>query len=463
MYTRHASRRTDRRRGIAYAFALLMLVLLGTLAASFASTTGLGLAKAANQRRAIDSRMAAEGGLSYMAYLIAQTDISSVSTPQQFLDTIAASIAQDLNGSGMLGGQSVSYDGQTLTVPPAYVHPDAAPFSATLSLQADSSIALNVVGQRERASQSVGVRYALQRGGGFVFDHAIVTRGTLFMGGNADVTGVNDPSEASLLVMSDETDVLDMGGNASVEGDIYITNPDGLATLGGNSSVGGEARRDAEVWDHIHVGVDPVDLPEIDITPYAPLATNLVTSSTSTNGNYTLENIRIEAGANPCFNGNYTIRGVIYVESPNVIQFMGNTTIEGVIVTDDAGDDACDTNRIEFRGNTTINGPQVLPDTSQFQALKQLEGAFLLAPGFATEFRGNFGTVCGSMAAEQFEFRGNSGGTVKGTIIAYGDETMDLRGNYNFSFDHSEATSEPDGFTTTPTSVSMVPGSYTEN
>ena len=43
-------------------------------------------------------------------------------------------------------------------------------------------------------------------------------------------------------------------------------------------------------------------------------------------------NIRIKAGANPKFNANTVIRGVVYVETPNQITFNGGATIQGVIV-----------------------------------------------------------------------------------------------------------------------------------
>jgi len=136
-------------------------------------------------------------------------------------------------------------------------------------------------------------------------------------------------------------------------------------------------------------------------------------------------------------------------------------TITGVIVTEDAGEDTYDTNTIKFTGNTTVRGVEDLPDTPEFHDLREMPGAFILAPGFGTQFTGNFGTVSGCMAAETFKFTGNAGGLVKGMIISYGPEEFKLTGNSSLTIDLPDTGELPPGFTARPT-LCPSPDSYKE-
>ena len=90
----------------------------------------------------------------------------------------------------------------------------------------------------------------------------------------------------------------------------------------------------------------------------------------------------------------------------------------------------------------------LLPDTPEFAGLRDMPGAFILAPGFGLKFTGNFGTVNGCMAADEFKWTGNAGGTVHGMIINYSDSEFKLTGNSHLIFDRSDASGMPPGFTT---------------
>ena len=141
----------------------------------------------------------------------------------------------------------------------------------------------------------------------------------------------------------------------------------------------------------------------------------------------------------------------------------GNLNVTGVIVTQDAGDNVYETNTVKFSGNTTVRGVEELPAETQFAELRQMPGAFLLAPGFGAQFTGNFGTVSGCMAADQYKFTGNAGGTIKGGIINYGDTDFELVGNSTITIDRSDTPDVPPGFSVPDTyTLSVEAGSYTE-
>jgi len=69
---------------------------------------------------------------------------------------------------------------------------------------------------------------------------------------------------------------------------------------------------------------------------FEPFATYVVNSGNVNSLPSTLQNIRIKAGTNPTFN-DVLIEGVVFVETPNNVKFTGNATLQGVIVTQDAG------------------------------------------------------------------------------------------------------------------------------
>jgi len=51
-----------------------------------------------------------------------------------------------------------------------------------------------------------------------------------------------------------------------------------------------------------------------------------------TSADATFENIRVVAGTNPNFTGHATLKGIVFIEAPNVVTFSGGTTITGIII-----------------------------------------------------------------------------------------------------------------------------------
>lgn len=90
-----------------------------------------------------------------------------------------------------------------------------------------------------------------------------------------------------------------------------------------------------------------------------------------------------------------------------------------------------------------------------------LPGTFLLAPGFAVKFSGNFGTINGTIAADEFKYTGNAGGTVHGWAINWGDTELTMTGNANLEIDRSGLERLPEGFVL-PMRLSPVPATYEE-
>ena len=85
----------------------------------------------------------------------------------------------------------------------------------------------------------------------------------------------------------------------------------------------------------------------------------------------------------------------------------------------------------------------------------------LLAPGFNVEFAGSFGVLNGAIAAEQFTMSGGAGGTIRGTVISYGDSEFVMEGNGQVTIDQSAFDGTAPGLKN-PVQLEVVEDSYLE-
>lgn len=448
------------RRGSAHVLAIILLAVFATLAASLASDASMNLRKASNDARVHVTQMEAEGGLAYLSLVLREV-VLPPGEGQTMLDNLAAALQARLNGTANLGGHSVGYDGTTITVPMISTG-DEQGFLAAITLNGDGTIRLSVTGEEHGCTRRVRMDFNTTPTRSGVCDTGVASRGKLTLGGNARITGVNDPSEANLLSATySDTEAINLSGGCQIDGDLYVANPAAYVTMTGDVTVGGESASDPAILEHIHIGVQDVQFPAADPSVFEPFATNIVDASTPITEGMTLTNIRIAANTNPTFSGGTQFLGVVFIETPNRVTFAGNVTVTGVIVTQDAGEGALDDNYIHFSGSTTSQGVENLPDEPEFAGLKALPGTFLLAPGFAVKFSGNFATINGTMAADTFEYAGTAGGTVHGWVIGWGQTGVKLDGDAYLNIDHSGLEQLPQGFSL-PLKLSPVPGSYEE-
>jgi hypothetical protein len=439
----NASRRN---RGIAAVLAILMLAIFFTLAVSYAAVFNQNELQSANWARGEGARLQAEGGLSFLAGKVAAVRPPPNTFGPPLLVAIGNSLASQLNGTPNLRGGSVSVSESAVTIPAIVT--DAASgrtFGASLTMDSNAVVRLKVTGVSGGIARTAQVCFDATPSISAVFKYGVAAKGPIQMKGNAELLGANTNHEADVFTAAYVDVAVSMFGNATLEGDISLADPCSSVSLSSNATVGGETGSDR--WDHVHVGVGQVDFPQVDPTVFEPFATNPVNSGNLASLPHALQNIRIAAHTNPTFN-NVTIQGVIFIETPNNVKFTGNVVLTGVIATQDAGDNNTSSNTINFAGNSMVSaGVESLPDTPAFHTLRRMPGSFILAPGFEVDFAGNFGMASGCMAAESFKFSGNTGGTIAGTIISYGDTTFTETGTSDLVIDRSHAPAQPPGFT----------------
>jgi len=207
--------------------------------------------------------------------------------------------------------------------------------------------------------------------------------------------------------------------------------------------------------------VPPTEFPEPDPAYFESFVTGVVDSNTDTSATATFENVRILAETNPTFSGHVTLKGVVFIETPNIVMFTGTTDIIGIVVGDGDWTDNSGANQISFIGNVVSLPVTELPDEEQFADIRDETGTFVMAPGFQLSFGGNFDTLSGAIAGNGIEFFGNAGGIVNGSIINYSNEAMTITGNSDLYFNRTGVDEVPAGFV--PEIVlEYDPGSYCE-
>ncbi len=437
------------RRGAALLVSLIFIVLFSTLAVSMAAMSGSGLQIADNHRRMNAARTCAESGHQIVRYWLRDVAISGTTPAGQTYSALAADIQ---TAAAFASGVVPTYDSTGITIPQVTL--DAATgeaFTARItplpSAANPTAFRLDVTGASDGLTKTVRTEYRLTERANSVFDFGVATKGPLSLAGNILLEGVNIAVESSVYIES-ENDLLALSiiGNSQIAGDVSVVNPLAMVYLqGGKAGIGGETGA-AAIDNHVTFGVPPAEFPEPDCSFFEPYVLNVIDASTDLSASATYDNVRIVAGTHPNFTGNVTLRGVVFIETPNIVTFSGNAVVIGMIVGDGDVEDDSGANRVTFSGTVDSHPLSELPADEQFADLRQYTGTFVLAPGFSLSFGGNFNTLNGAIAANGIQFYGNAGGTIAGSAINYSDVQMTLTGNSDLYFNRSGITHAPPGF-----------------
>jgi len=432
--------RAGKRQGFVALVALIFLAVFCALGVAFSGLATTNVQIAHNHHLGNGALAAASSGGEVVRYWLSQAPISSAVAPEDRLSTLAAGVQQQLAAHDVTN-VAVQYTGSALNFSGTLL--DGASFTAVMVQPDSDSTSLDTTGVYRGIRRTVrtGFRYAVAPNP--IFAYGVASQGPISMVGNARILGLSNPGEGCVFIKSpDDNSAFSMTGNDTVSGEVSIVNPNASVTLTGNISIGG-ATGPLESRHHVHTGVPDLALPVTEAGVFRPYATTIVDGTTKTTGNTTFTNILIRRGTNPSFTGNCHIYGVVFIEQPNIVTFSGNLTIEGMIATDGNVEAPSSANQIKFTGNTTITAPT---DRDKYGDLVDKTGTFLLAPGFSATFTGNVGTVHGTIACSGLKMTGNSGGTVRGSIINYANDPMSMTGNDHWTFDHSGLSPLPAGF-----------------
>jgi len=437
----------QRYEGTALIISIIFVLVFSTLAVSLASLSGTNVQIAENQRKANRARACAESGLEIVRLWLDYISIPGDTTPSTRFDKIANSFQSVTNG---ISNITANYDSSSssITIPSVTLNSaKGQSFLAEIRQIDTETIQVDVTGMYNLITRTIRVNYTFGTEVHTVFDFGVATKGPLSLAGNIELEGINVSVESDVYIESENSLLaLSITGNSHIAGNVSIGNS--LATVdlqGGQASIGGETGQDA-IDNHVSFGVDSPGFPIPDPGSFEHYVINTVDSTTDTTADATFENVRIVAGTNPTFSGHVTLNGIIFIETPNVVTFTGDSTITGIIIGDGDIEDDSGTNQINFLGSVDSFSVSELPDEEQFAEIKDEIGTLLMAPGFHLTFGGSFSTLSGAIAGNGIEFSGNAGGTINGTTINYSDEDMELSGNSDLYFNRSGTVEIPAGF-----------------
>lgn len=433
---------------------LVFVAVFGALAVGYLAASNASLESSRLYVHSRRAHFASEMGLELARRILPDADVAGTTTYGETLAALATAL-NDQYQATLFHGAAATVQSNCLMVPTLSVTLPEGTARTRMMIYATSHDDYYVwsEGTFNECRQTLRLRFQAERDMSLLTTFGVASKSRIRMLGNAQIVGLNDPQEGSVLSTTMVTlDPIDITGHVLISGDAAITNPDGTVSYKGNSNIEGDIR----------IGVREPPFPEVDTSLFESYATAIVDASTDTSSDSYLENIRIVAGTNPTFTGHCTIRGVVYIESPNEVHFTGGADIIGVVVVEEpSGVTDFATHNITFNGTCSAESVSQLPDLPQFAGLRNLDGSFLLAPGYEVHFLGNFGTIGGSIYASKMDFSGTAATTVRGSVLNCEDTDFTVGGTAGITIDHTGINDPPAGMIF-PRVLKYTEGSYLE-
>lgn len=387
------------RRGVTALIAMMYLVLISSLALGFYAMTTTSSQLANNDERIAKAYMAADSGMDFMRRQLAKVRVPPLTAPANSINAYYPNLQAMLNGTGNLGGGSISRTGNTIYVPATgAIKLDSAgnsSFRATITDWA-GEIVVKVEGIYGTTSvaRTITMDFTRQTRTSSIFDFAVASKGQIVMkkGTVSSSTGV-DPAIATMFsALSSGTAITVSGG--TIGGDLNLMDTASVSVTGG--SVGSSSIISQILSDHVHTTDTSPEFPTFDPTVYKTYATNNWVDKKKTQ-----QNIIIKANTNPKFNANDTVQGIMYIESPNQVTFQGNFNLQGFIVMESS---ASTTDQLNFSGNLTMTP---VPSGATFNSVRAVSGVAIMAPNAAMSMTGSSGgAIKGNVVVKTFNFQG---------------------------------------------------------
>lgn len=414
----HTQMKASVRRGAAAVMAMLFLVLFSVLAVGFYSASTMGAQLSRNDRNVADAQLAAESGLGFIRFQLAQVVIPPGTATENMVDELYADLKSQLESTGNFGGSTIVRTGNTLALPTIAIENQKA-FRAQLSW-VDPNLQATITGTHSGPAGAITrvVRnsFRLTSRRSSVFNYGVASRGKVEVKSSVSTTLRGTPDAAASVLSAFGGSPAISTGKGVIEGDLAVVGAKAQVALGGGS-VGGSSISSVILSDHVAV-VQPPEFPTLNTDLFKPFAVNTYIAGQP------YKNIRIPANANPTFNGGDVISGIMYIESPNRVTFRGNATIQGIIIFEAKGNPLV--NVLDFKGNVT---PSLMPSTAEFAAVKAAsKGLAIGAPTAALAMSGSVdATVEGSIIAYQISLNGSADISLqKGSLISVGPNTTDI-------------------------------------
>jgi hypothetical protein len=403
------------RQGVTAVLAMIFLVLFATLALGFYAATNTNVIVATNEQQASIALGASESGTDFIRYHLAAIKIPPNTPQEQVFPIVADRLKAALEGTRNLGSNTVAVTPTSIIIPAepnAFIRIDnnsATEFRAVID-SIGQRLRVRVHGRSgmSHTSRAIQLEYWRTDSKTTVFDYAVASMGKVTMqkGSITGVPGISENSIATLMSGNGSSPAISVNGG-TIGGELNVVG-DGLVSVSGGS-VAGTNNIPQILSHHVNV-VDQPEFPFIDTEYFRQFATNTYSSGS------VLKNVRIPAGSNPKFTGGATIQGILYIESPNTVEFRGNVDMQGFIVFEKKNTSMV--NVIDMRGNTSHHD---LPAGAEFDSLRHIKGISIMAPTARMTISGSVDSfINGNIILGSFNNGGSADWTIdQGTLLTY--------------------------------------------
>jgi hypothetical protein len=422
-----------RRRGATAVLAMLYLVLFSTMAVGFYAATTTSMQVSNNDERITRSFTATESGMDFMRFHLARVNLPSNPATPDPTGELWQDVNARLNNTGNFTGLSIGRSGNVISIPAeanGWVKLDSAGnnlFRATITdWPAQGKCVTTVYGKSGNTiTRAVSMDFTRIPRDASAFDNALYASGEIIME-DGGILAMDPTQNGIAKIMSAQDPTVHPGPAVVMTGGTIggtITVMDGAPAVITGGTVNGETNVTAinnPDNGHVQTANDAPTAPIVDTTVYAALATNVY----SDGGAKTQKNVRIPRNSGTAatpfkITGNKTLQGIIYIETPNVIDIQGSVDLQGFIVFEKSTSPTV-TDRLLFTGNVT---PAPVPSTAEFAPLRVASGVSILAPTADVKFDGNGGT----------QNKHDTGTSFKGNMIVH---TFEMAGSVDLIIDN---------------------------
>jgi hypothetical protein len=453
--------RFQRHHGLTSVLAMLFLVLFATLAVGFYSMTNSAAQISSNDDRVSRAFLAAESGMDFMRYQLANVHIPPSTPASGVLSSLFNDLQHQIDGTSNMAGKTIAMGNNTITIPgntADRIKLDSdgmTAFRATIT-EWNGEIVVKIDGYYGNTStplaRAITMDFTRTQHTSTVFDFAVASKGQIVVskGDLTSIAGVDSRIAAIMSAAATAGSIKLSGG--TVGGDLSIVSGASASVTGG--SAGGDSTPASILANHTHV-VSPPEFPTVDPTVFKKYATN------TANGAKTQSNIIVKAGTNPKFNANDTVQGIMYIESPNVVTFNGNFNLKGFIVMENG---TSTTDSLVMKGNLTMSP---VPSDPQFDALRSTSGVAILAPNAMLDMTGSSGgsVAKGNIMVKKFGIAGAAQLTIdQGTLMTFdtGSSSALFNGSKWVKFAATGANNQPTPGVTYSSYFAPKPSTYQE-
>ena len=229
----------QKRKGSALVMTVILMSFLLTLSLTLSQLSVAEIRHSDSQAIGEKAHDIADSGLGFMTFTFRGCYLSPSTNATNILSRLGTELADQFKDQSEMSG-TPSVVGSTVTVPAISLGGGSFTTTVTYIDSDPIELQMNVTGTFDGTSRTVQRTFRCSTVTSGVFQFGIATPGTISVGGSAIMAGftADQDDAATILSCSEEAIAIEVGGSATITGDLYVTGVDNITISGGGLSVG---------------------------------------------------------------------------------------------------------------------------------------------------------------------------------------------------------------------------------